>query len=112
MQTIEVEGRSVAFGPKGFIADFDDWDENVARAMAQNEGLELTDCHWKAITFIRQYYRQNEIPPTPRVMIKEVGEQLHAYRCTYGTLKSLFPNGGCKQACRLAGLPDYYYAAC
>ena len=112
MQTIEVHGRSVPLGPKGFVADFDDWDEEVARAMARNEGLELQDCHWKAITFIREFFRQHEIPPTPRILIKEVGEQLHEYRCTYGTLKTLFPDGGCKQACRLAGLPDYYCASC
>ena len=112
MQAIEVQGRSIDFGPKGFIADFNDWDEDVARVLADNEGLELQDCHWKAILFIRRYYQQHEIPPSPRVMIKEVGSQLHEYRCTYGTLKELFPNGGCKQACRLAGLPDYYCSSC
>jgi tRNA 2-thiouridine synthesizing protein E len=112
MYAINVQGRSVEFGPKGFIANFSDWDERVAEALAAEDGLKLLDCHWKAIRFIREYFEKFEIPPTPRVMIREVGQELSAYRCTYKTLKDLFPKGGCKQACRLAGLPDYYCHAC
>ncbi len=112
MYAIEVQGRPVELGPKGFLADPQVWDREVAEAMAAAEGLELSDCHWKAIEFIREYYASFEIPPTPRVLIKTVGDQLHAYRCTYSTVKELFPNGGCKQACRLAGLPDYYCVGC
>jgi tRNA 2-thiouridine synthesizing protein E len=112
MHAIEVRGERIPLGPKGFMVEFSAWDEDIARAMAAEEGLELQDCHWKAIHFIRQYFDRFEIPPSPRVMIKEVGDQLHAYRCTYRTIKELFPGGGCKQACRLAGLPDYYCHAC
>ena len=112
MHAIEIEGRSVDVGPKGFLASFTDWDEDVARALAAADGLELQECHWKAIRFIRSYFQQFEIPPLPRVMIREVGDELSSYRCTYKTLKQLFPNGGCRQACRLAGLPDYYCTAC
>lgn len=112
MYVIEVQGRSVEIGPKGFMENFADWNDDVARAIAAEDGLQLGECHWKAIRFIREYYREFEVPPSPRVMIREVGEQLHEIRCTYGTLKELFPKGGCKQACRLAGLPDYYCNAC
>lgn len=112
MYSIDVQGRSVQVGPKGFLADPGVWDESVARAMAEEEGLELKECHWKAIRFIREYFDSFDMPPTPRVLIREVGSQLNAYRCTHGTLKEVFPNGGCKQACRLAGLPDYYCSGC
>jgi len=112
MHAIEVQGRSIGIGPTGFMEQFDDWDEEVARAMAAEEGLELGKCHWKAIHFIRKYYEEFELPPTPRVMIREVGEQLDERGCSYGTIKELFPDGGCKQACRLAGLPDYYCSSC
>jgi len=112
MYAIEVQGKSVPLGAKGFLADPQMWDESVAEAMAAEDGLTLGECHWKAIHFIRNYYESYEIPPTPRVMIKAVGDQLHEYHCTYGTLKELFPDGGCKQACRLAGLPDYYCVGC
>ena len=108
MLAIDVQGRAIALGPKGFMLNFDAWDEDVARALAAEDGLELQECHWKAIHFVRRYFQQHEMPPTPKVLIRDVGGQLHAYRCGYKTLKQLFPQGGCKQVCRLAGLPDYY----
>jgi tRNA 2-thiouridine synthesizing protein E len=112
MYAVNIQGRSVEFGRKGFIVNFNDWSEDVAKALAAEDGLDLQECHWKAINFIREYFEKFEIPPTPKVMIREVGHELTNYRCTYKTLKQLFPNGGCKQACRLAGLPDYYCHAC
>lgn len=104
--------QGIAFGAKGFMSDFGAWNEDVARAMASAEGVDLQDCHWAAIRFMRDYYETYELPPSPHTMIKMVGEQLSATRCTTKTLKQLFPNGGCKQACRLAGLPTYYCHAC
>lgn len=112
MFAIEVQGRSIAFGPKGFIVSFDDWNEDLAQLLAQQDDLELQECHWTAVRFIRDYFQRFEIPPSPKVLIKEIGTELHAYRCTHKTLWELFPGGGCKQACRLAGLPDYYCYSC
>jgi tRNA 2-thiouridine synthesizing protein E len=46
-------------------------------------------------------------------VIKAVGEKLiQNARCTRKALEALFPQGGCKQACRIAGLPDYYCHSC
>jgi tRNA 2-thiouridine synthesizing protein E len=45
-------------------------------------------------------------------MIQEVGHKLNEHRCTYNDVKRLFPKGGIKQACRIAGLPDFYCHAC
>jgi dissimilatory sulfite reductase related protein len=112
MYTVEIQGRSVTFGAAGFIRNFDDWNEEIANVVAQQEGLVLSECHWNVIRFVRDYFRRFEIPPSPRIIIREMGAELHAYRCTYRTLKELFPKGGCKQACRLAGLPDYYCCSC
>jgi tRNA 2-thiouridine synthesizing protein E len=106
------EGQSIAFSPKGFLASFDAWDEEVAEQLAKEDGLELKECHWTAIRFIRDFYLKFEVPPSPRVLIRDVGDKLLGVRCTYRTLKELFPKGGCRQACRLAGLPDYYCPSC
>jgi sulfur relay (sulfurtransferase) DsrC/TusE family protein len=35
-----------------------------------------------------------------------------AYGCTKQTLREIFPMGGCKHACRLAGLPESYCHSC
>ena len=74
-RSIEVSGRSVALNRDGFLENFDDWDEDVAKVLAEKESIQLADCHWTAIRFMRDYYDTYEVAPSPRVMIKEVGSR-------------------------------------
>lgn len=112
MQTIEIRGRDVPLNDKGFLTSFTDWDESVARALAEQDGLELTDCHWIVLRFLRNFYENYEVNPTEGRLIKEIGQQLTPFKCTRRTLTEMFPLGGCKHACRLAGLPDYFCYGC
>ena len=109
MTAMQIAGRELELNRKGHLARFDDWDRDIAEALAEEEGLSLTACHWDVIQFLRDYYAMHEIPPSPRVVIKGIGQAISAHvPCTRKHLESLFPRGGCKQACRIAGLPDYY----
>lgn len=109
---IMVQDRIITLGPNGFMTKFEDWNEEVAKVLASKESIELLEYHWTTMRFVRDYFKRFEIPPSPTVLIREIGIELHAYHCTYRTLRTLFPDGGCKQACRLAGLPDYYCYTC
>jgi tRNA 2-thiouridine synthesizing protein E len=113
MSFVQVQGRDLPINSKGFLADFAAWNEDVAKAIAAGDGLELTDCHWAAIRYLRDFFTEFEVPPSPRLVIQNVGEKLaHGRTCTRKTLEALFPKGGCKQACRIAGLPAYYCHSC
>ncbi|MBK1721632.1 TusE/DsrC/DsvC family sulfur relay protein [Thiocystis violacea] len=113
MSTAQIAGRDLRLNKQGLLVDFDAWDREVAQAMAEDEGLDLSECHWRVLDFLRSYYDTHEMPPSPRVIIKAIGSQLSEHvPCTRKHLESLFPNGGCKQACRLAGLPRYYCHSC
>lgn len=113
MTAMQIAGREVHFNKKGHLARFDEWDDDLAKALAAREGLELTDCHWTVIGFLREYYAFHEMPPSPKVVIRAIGNEVSKHtRCTRKNLESLFPNGGCKQACRIAGLPEYYCHSC
>ena len=113
MIATHVAGRELEFNKKGHMVHFDLWDREVAQALAAEDGLTLTDCHWAVVEFLRDYYGTYDHPPSPRLVIKAVGEKLiQNARCTRKTLEALFPQGGCKQACRIAGLPDYYCHSC
>jgi len=106
-------GREVQLNNKGFLARFEDWDNDLAYAMAEEEGLTLTECHWTVIEFLREYYAFHEIPPSPKVIIRTIGEKVSQHTpCTRKKLEGLFPQGGCKQACRIAGLPNHYCHSC
>ncbi|AUB81161.1 TusE/DsrC/DsvC family sulfur relay protein [Candidatus Thiodictyon syntrophicum] len=111
MITQQVAGRDL--NTKGHLAHFDHWDEDVALALAEEEGLTLNARHWGVINFLRDYYGAHEMPPTPRVVLKAVGHLISPHvPCTRRHLEFLFPDGGCKQACHIAGLPDYYCHGC
>ena len=76
----------------------EDWNEDVAMALASGEGLdELTDQHWKLMTYIRQYHAEYGVAPMVRKLCKETGFKLKEI---YG----LFPSGPAQGACKVAGL--------
>ena len=113
MLALEINGRALPLNAEGLLQNLNDWDEDVARAMAAEDGLELNDCHWAAIRFLREYYHEFDVPPSPRIMIAQVGDKMSTTgKCNGKTLKALFPKGGCKHACRIAGLPRAYCNAC
>ncbi len=113
MSAMHIAGRDLEFNHKGHMVHFDHWDREVGQALAAEEGLTLTDCHWAVIDFLRDYYATYDHPPSSRLVAKGVGEKVTRNApCTRKTLEALFPDGGCKQACRIAGLPDYYCHSC
>ncbi|NCA68621.1 MAG: TusE/DsrC/DsvC family sulfur relay protein [Sphingobacteriia bacterium] len=113
MSAMQIAGRHLDVNKHGHLAMFDHWAPDVATALAAEDGLTLTDKHWIIINFLRDYYATHEIPPSPRVVIKTVGDEVSPHLpCTRKQLESLFPNGGCRQACRIAGLPRYYCHSC
>ena len=112
MVVVEMRGRSVAFNRMGFMADFWAWDEEIARDLAEEDGLQLREHHWAVIRFLREYYSHTLIPPPPQETLRALGRQLAHYGANgVEALLRLFPKGGCRQACLLAGLPDYYWGS-
>ncbi|MCB1852465.1 MAG: TusE/DsrC/DsvC family sulfur relay protein [Gammaproteobacteria bacterium] len=112
MASIQLNGREIRLNDKGYLANFEDWDQSVAEALASLDQMNLTRCHWIAINFLRDFYRKFEVPPSPRILLKAVGNQISENGCSRKDLDLIFPKGGCKHACRLAGLPDAYCHAC
>ena len=112
MPYIDAGDRSIELNNDGFLVHFNDWNKEVATALADRENLRLAHCHWEAIRYLRDFYSEFETNPSPRKVVKSVGERLTAGKCTTKTLDEIFPQGGCRQACRIAGLPHYYPHVC
>lgn len=84
---------------RGYLVDMDRWTEEVAAALARDEGIaELTDEHWRIIRFLRDYQARHNTAPMIRVLCRETG-------FTLKRIYELFENGPAKGACRVAGLP-------
>ncbi|MFY1027882.1 TusE/DsrC/DsvC family sulfur relay protein [Actinobacillus seminis] len=89
----------------GYLADMSLWNEDVAKAIAQQENIVLTEAHWEVIYFVRQFYQEYHTSPAIRMLVKSLAEKLGAEKGNSRYLQRLFPEGPAKQATKLAGLP-------
>ncbi len=82
----------------GFMMEPDQWNEEVAAALAGTEGIDaLTEEHWKVMNYLRNYFLEFGVAPMIRKLCKETGFPLKK-------IYELFPSGPAKGACKLAGL--------
>jgi len=103
--TIEVNGKSFETDEEGYLADLNQWEPEVATAMAKADDTDLSDAHWEVINFLREYYEEYQIAPAVRVLTKAIGKKLGKDKGNSKYLYELFPYGPAKQACKYAGLP-------
>lgn len=104
--SFEVNGQAIETTPSGFLTDINDWSEDLALQIAEDEGVELTEKHWDVINYLRDEFINNAgNQPNTRTMVKAIG-------ATWGEkikpkdLYDLFPGDPSKQAGRIGGLPE------
>lgn len=102
---ISVNGINLETDNSGYLLDSKQWNEDVARAIAEQEQLELTNAHWEVIYFVRDFYQEYNTSPAIRMLVKAMAEKLGADKGNSRYLQRLFPEGPAKQATKLAGLP-------
>jgi TusE/DsrC/DsvC family sulfur relay protein len=93
-----IAGISVDVSDEGYLIDASQWTEEIAKAIAGEEGIEkLSESHWKIIRFLQREFKENGQLPTIR-KIKKTGS------IPIKELYELFPDGPLKKASRIAGL--------
>ena len=103
---IEIDGNKVPTTETGFLVELGDWNEEVAKVIAAQEEIELTERHWDVINYLRDEFINNkENQPNTRNMIKDLGKKW-GEKIDTKTLFDLFPGNTSKQAGRIGGLPD------
>lgn len=102
---IEVNGKTIELDEENYMVDLSEWNEDIAKVLADQDEMKLTDNHWEVIKFLREYYQEFQIAPAVRVLTKEIGKKLGPDKGNSKYLYELFPYGPAKQACRFAGLP-------
>jgi TusE/DsrC/DsvC family sulfur relay protein len=105
MGAIDLNGQAVETDEEGYLVNLSDWNEELAKQLAQGEKVELTPAHWEVINFLREYYQEFQIAPAIRVLTKAIGKKLGPDKGNNKYLYELFPYGPAKQACKIAGLP-------
>ncbi len=98
MATTTIAGAEVTVDEEGFMTEYDQWNEDIAAALATNIGIELGDSHWQVIKFLREDYKeQGETPMLRRV--SNVGG------VSTKELFQLFPKKPAKKMSYIAGVP-------
>lgn len=90
------------FDEEGYLIDPHDWNEDLAREFALKENIQLTEDHWDAIHYMRDYYTENQIAPDVRHVMKHLAKRLGPG--SRNAIFELFPYGYVKQACKIAGM--------
>lgn len=93
-----IEGRSVHVDGEGFLTVYDEWDELLASALAENIGIALTDEHLEVLRFLRKDFAEQGETPTLR-RVSTVGG------FPTKRLFELFPKKPAKKMAYVAGLP-------
>ena len=98
MPLTTMNGREIHVNDEGFLTEYDEWDEDLAKVLAKNIDIDLTDEHWRVLRFLRDDFKsQGETATTRRV--QTVGGIPTKEQFT------LFPKKPAKKMAYSAGLP-------
>ena len=102
---IEINGRTIETDANGNLVNYQDWDRDVAQALADIEAIELTQDHWDVLEYLRDEFQNNNgNQPMERQINKDMGKRW-GKTVSSKDLYKLFPLAPSKQGNRVAGLP-------
>lgn len=98
MPVVEIAGKPINVNEEGFLTVYDEWTEEIAKILADQIEVPLTDRHWEIIKFLREDFKVEGETATSR-RVQTVGgfpikEQFE-----------LFPKKPAKKMSYIAGLP-------
>ena len=90
--------ENISLNDEGFMTDPNEWTQEIAEAIARQEGIEeLTGDHWKIIDFCRETGLESGNAPTLRQITTGTN-------VTTKELFKLFPKGPAKKVAKISGL--------
>jgi tRNA 2-thiouridine synthesizing protein E len=90
--------ETVQTDAEGYLANRDDWSEELAREYATQMGIELTDEHWKVINTARAIEAESSSSTGLRKISKRSETPIKS-------IYKLFPDGPAKLVAKIAGIP-------
>ncbi len=92
-----IAGAQVNVSEEGYLEDMNQWNEDVAKELASEVGIELTDKHFEVLNYLREKTEAGEA-----LTIRKVGKS--GITDIKGLYK-LFPKGPLKFSSKIAGIP-------
>ncbi len=102
----QTEPCSVALDQHGYLLPGEHWSPAVARELAAQDGLLLTEQHWKVISALRNFHAQHSRVLNNRALVALLRDSGVLVGNVADQLKQLFnPVSPVSQIARVAGLP-------
>ncbi len=89
--------KQVNVSEEGYLEDMSQWNEDIAKEIADEIGIELTDKHFEVINYLREKTEAGD-----SLSIRSVGKS--GVTDVKGLYK-LFPKGPLKFSSKIAGIP-------
>jgi len=102
---LNIDGRTITLDKDGYLINLNEWDEEIANAIAAQENISLTSAHWEIINLLQEFYREFELSPAMRALVKYTEKKLGPEKGKSIYLLQLFPPSPAKIASKIAGLP-------
>ncbi len=97
MSIATIAGLNIDLNEEGYLTDSSQWNEEVAKEIAGEEEIELTEKHFEVINFLRQKSDEGV-----DITIRKVGK---SGIIDIKGLYTLFPKKPLKKSSRIAGIP-------
>lgn len=97
MAELNIAGQTINLTDEGYLTDSSQWNKDVANELAKEEGIELTEDHFKVLEFLRDTVAKGET-----LTIRKVGK---SGIVDIKGLYKLFPGGPLKFSSKYAGIP-------
>jgi tRNA 2-thiouridine synthesizing protein E len=92
-----IAGVQVNVSEDGYLEDMEQWNENIAKEIASEIGIDLTDEHFKVLNYLREKTKEGA-----SLSIRSVGK---SGIIDVKGLYKLFPKGPLKFSSKIAGIP-------
>jgi tRNA 2-thiouridine synthesizing protein E len=102
---VSEDGLADLCDENGFLSDTDRWSDDIARALAAQEGIMLTDAHWEVLSLLREYFAAFGDSPANRALVNYTKQQFGKDKGNSLYLMGLFPGSPARVGSRIAGLP-------
>ena len=102
---LEVNGQTIATTEDGYLEDSNDWNHDVAQAIADADELPMTERHWDVVKYLRdEHVNNNGAEPNERTILKAMSK-LWGEKVSSKLMYEMFPTMPSKQGRKIAGLP-------
>ena len=83
---LEFNNKQIETDKQGYLLDTNDWSEELAPIIAEQENITLSEQHWEVVHFVRDFYLEYNTSPAIRMLVKAMAQKLgEAYHIPRGS---------------------------